>query len=411
MPITIYQGYTTRLTPSAMGLLELATPRDSADLSSAHTDAQTSGNKLSDIAWLCHLFPCRRYGARVLSYEYDIATLTAPGGSAATDICGEAVKLVNELQGDRYIQDVESRPIVFVCHRFGGLLVKRALSFSHSRRGARVEHLRSIFRSAVGVLFMSTPHNGITKQSPAVGEFNQYGGPSQFLLSLLEGSEALQEITDQFAPLMKTFFIYNSWEQIATNFGKSSMVKYTSESSPGFLIVLATLDRYIRAADSPIRKRWQKDAELLRKERLAEFEDLIQSQHPAGSVRSLGVSGSDSATLLDSSAISEAEADDFLDGETSPSVNVHYLVHRRSEYFVGRLRQSDELRTKFGAPKRKRRRKPEILVIYGLFGSGETKFCLRSSEDNRHRYWGVFWIDCSSEANPNASFALLGERA
>ncbi|RYP84861.1 hypothetical protein DL770_005154 [Monosporascus sp. CRB-9-2] len=161
------------------------------------------------------------------------------------------------------------------------------------------------------------------------------------------------------------------------------MVKYTSGSSPGFRIVLATLDRYIRAADSAIRKRWQKDAELLRKERLAEFKDLIQSQHPAGSVKSLGVSGSDSATLLDSSAISEAETDEFLDDEPSPSVNVQYLVHRRSEYFVGRLRQSDELRTKFGAPKCKRRRKPEIFVLYGLCGSGETQFCLRFSEDNR----------------------------
>ncbi|RYP87831.1 hypothetical protein DL769_000423 [Monosporascus sp. CRB-8-3] len=400
--------------------------------------AQTWANKPSGIAWLRDLFPYRRYGARVLSYEYDIDTLTAPGGPAATGIYDEAVKLVNELQADRYIQDAERRPIVFICHGFGGLLVKRALSFSHSRRDARVEHLRSIFRSTVGILFMSTPHNGITKQSLALGEFNQYGGPSQFLLSLLEGSEALQEITDQFAPLMKTFFIYNFWEQIATSFGKSrafivdrtsaapswsdvdqcginsthsGMVKYTSESSPGFRIVLATLDRYIRAADSTIKKRWQKDAELLRKDRLAEFEDLIQSQHPAGSVRSLGVSGSDSATLLDSSAISETEADEVLDGEPSPSVNVHYLVHRRSEYFVGRLRQSDELRTKFGTPKRKRRRKPDIFVIYGLSGSGKTQFCLRFSEDNRHRYWGVFWVDCSSEANANASFALLGERA
>ena len=42
---------------------------------------------------------------------------------------------------------------------------------------------------------------------------------SQFLDALKEGSDMLQEVTDNFVPLMKRFRIYFFWEQDKTNFG------------------------------------------------------------------------------------------------------------------------------------------------------------------------------------------------
>lgn len=62
--------------------------------------------------------------------------------------------------------------------------------------------------------------------------FTQPGnGPSQFLLGLLEGSETLTEINNQFAPLMKIFLIYNFWEKFETNLGQEStiIVEFRSE--------------------------------------------------------------------------------------------------------------------------------------------------------------------------------------
>jgi hypothetical protein len=41
----------------------------------------------------------------------------------------------------------------------------------------------------------------------------------QLLNALQEGSETLQNITDQFAPLMKRFRIYFFWEQEKTDLG------------------------------------------------------------------------------------------------------------------------------------------------------------------------------------------------
>lgn len=439
-----------------MGLVELTEPFDSADPSARFKIDIISIHGLYEqglrawthdstgILWLRDLFPHHKYEARVLLYDYDVATLVAPGGPGATGIYDEAVKLANELQADRYMQEAERRPIVFVCHGFGGLLLKRALSYSHSRRDIRVEHLRSAFRSTVGILFMSTPHNGITKQSLVAGNFGRHGGPSQFMLSLLEGSETVQEITDQFAPLMKIFMIYNFWEQVGTDFGKvktmvvdrtsaapswsdvdqcginanhSNMVKYSSSKSPGYPIVLATLDRYIRTAETTTNKRWEQDAALLQRERMNEVKSVIgASLFPESRNYSVRSTGSSSTTLIhpsneSTSNLSDIEPGELSDIPTTPSINVHYLVNRRSEYFVGRTRQSEALRRKFGETHRKKGRKPQIFVIYGLSGSGKTQFCLRYLEENRNRYWGVFWIDCSSEANAEASYAILAERA
>ena len=41
----------------------------------------------------------------------------------------------------------------------------------------------------------------------------------QLVNALQEGSETLQNITDQFAPLMKRFHIYFFWEQEKTDLG------------------------------------------------------------------------------------------------------------------------------------------------------------------------------------------------
>ena len=108
------------------------------------------------------LFPYREYRARILVYEYDAGRLVAPGGPARSGIYDESIRLVMELVAERTLQTATQRPIIFICHGFGGLLVKRALAFSNSRTDAKVEHQQSIIRSTYGLIFMATPHHGVT---------------------------------------------------------------------------------------------------------------------------------------------------------------------------------------------------------------------------------------------------------
>ncbi|KAI8625173.1 hypothetical protein F5Y19DRAFT_467276 [Xylariaceae sp. FL1651] len=399
----------------------------------------------SGILWMRDLFPYRKYRARLLLYEYDADRLMAPGGPDVTGIFDEAVSLINHLIANRELQQAERRPVIFICHEFGGLLVKRALTYSHSRKNFKVEHIRSIYRSTIAILFMATPHQGFRKDAILYASRSRHPEPSHFMLSLLEGSEALQEITDHFAPLMKYFSIYNFWEQLQTTVGRhkfyivdrasaspswnevdqcgisathAGIVKFSSSNSPGYKLVLAALDKYIRSAPTTVGKRWEQDFEIIRRERQHEVENLLpdvasyarsswgsfDSTAMAAEVPRSASSMTSPATSSDSIAI----GGEVSEGTATPCINTHYLVHRRSEYFVGRQKQAETLQQQFRGSSQKMGRKPKVFVIYGLPGSGKTQFCLRFSEDNRHKYWGVFWVDCSTESTAEDGFGSLG---
>ncbi|KAK7959660.1 uncharacterized protein PG986_004514 [Apiospora aurea] len=46
-------------------------------------------------------------------------------------------------------------------------------------------------------------------------------------------------------------------------------------------------------------------------------------------------------------------------------------------------------------------------VVYGLGGAGKSQFCCKWAQDNRHRFWGVFWVDATSEQSARKSFAEI----
>ena len=141
------------------------------------------------------------------------------------------------------LEDAIERPLVFVCHSLGGIIVKRvflkkhsvavansgqALAYSASRTSKLVQHLYSIFVSTYAILFLGTPHNGSSKAHLMSVGRRMVGAlvPSkvidtdgQLLEALREGSDTLQNITDMFAPLMKNFRIYFFWEQEKMDLG------------------------------------------------------------------------------------------------------------------------------------------------------------------------------------------------
>ena len=387
------------------------------------TDPETA------ILWLRDLFPHQHLKARVLVYSYESEALTSAGGGAG--ILSYATTLVAELCANRQMDDGFERPIIFVCHDLGGLLVKRALAYSSKRQGKAINQ-RSIYTSTYAILFMGTPHNGIDRKALLLPRTDESPGLSQFMINLLKGSGTLQEITDQFAPLMKRFSIYNFWEQMETWAGDvkayivseesaapvwddvercgimathSRMVKFRSHKDYGYRVVLEALIRYIRLAPRLIQTRWVSDLESRAIEREREVEALRQPQ------------------LLHSLS-EDAIAADF---------NELFIVpHWPSNYFTGRRMDARFVKEKLNPSKRQLTKNTQnIFDIYGLGGSGKTQFCLKYIQDNRSRYgllqcfleslkflltahlsyWGVFWIDASNENRARLGFASLGQQA
>ena len=106
--------------------------------------------------WPKTLLPAELKNARIRTYGYDAYVLRRSVASN-NRLKDHARNLVNALTADRASINASTRALIFVAHSLGGLVCKRALLFSRNEGGV---HLRGIFESTKGIVFMGTPHEG-----------------------------------------------------------------------------------------------------------------------------------------------------------------------------------------------------------------------------------------------------------
>jgi protein SERAC1 len=94
--------------------------------------------------------------ARILTYGYDAQVIRVRVAST-NRLLDHAMDLLNDLSGERRLQHESTRPLIFVAHSLGGLVLKKALLLSCNNSK---DHLRQIFACTKGIAFMGTPHSG-----------------------------------------------------------------------------------------------------------------------------------------------------------------------------------------------------------------------------------------------------------
>lgn len=179
----------------------------------------------SKIFWPWKLLPAEldEEKARILVYGYDADVTSFTDGVSKDKIHNHAENLVAVLAANR--RKSLERPIVFVAHSLGGLVVKRALIYSSEIRGNYTERLRSIFVSTYGILFLGTPHKGSDVAqwgSRLEGIVSAVAGKlvdsqPQLVNALKNNNETLQNIDRQFVQIMGRFHIYFFHEGKPTN--------------------------------------------------------------------------------------------------------------------------------------------------------------------------------------------------
>lgn len=88
------------------------------------------------------------------------------------------------------------------------------------------------------------------------------------------------------------------------------------------------------------------------------------------------------------------------------SNNAHWLMPRNvNTFFTGRTEILNRLQHELCPSRPHREVKQRRFVLVGMGGSGKSEVCLKFAEENRERFWGIFWIDVSSEENALSSFA------
>jgi protein SERAC1 len=123
------------------GLDPLASP-----LHATQTWSAANGN-----LWLRDFLPERKPRIRVFLYGYNS---NAVFRASATGINGAAENLLNYLRLER--QQDQERPIVWVSHSLGGLVVKKAIINAYISG----DYYESIHDATRGVVFFGTPHRG-----------------------------------------------------------------------------------------------------------------------------------------------------------------------------------------------------------------------------------------------------------
>ncbi|CAH0045530.1 unnamed protein product [Clonostachys solani] len=116
--------------------------------------------KASSINWLSHddMLPKAVPEARILRFGYD--SLWMGETAIRTSLSTIAYKLLLSLNIMR-AEDLE-RPLIFIGHCFGGLVIERALNLAKMRQGK----YPGVFDSSIGVVFLGTPHRGSRSFTP-----------------------------------------------------------------------------------------------------------------------------------------------------------------------------------------------------------------------------------------------------
>ncbi|KAK2748457.1 hypothetical protein FQN55_004397 [Onygenales sp. PD_40] len=310
------------------GILELYRPADGnaeVDIVAVHglngNATATWTARPENICWLNHpdFLPKYIRNARVLVWGYNANVSSITGPTSSNRILQHAQTLVHQLEADRDLEDANARPIIFLCHSLGGVIVKRAIAYSASRKAPTLAHIQSIYTSTYAILFFGTPHHGSSK-ARLLGSLqkvvrlaipsNVADFENSLVDALKEQSETLQNINDQFAPLMAEFRIYFFWEQEKTDLKYTrdyvveetsaapildstercgiaadhrGMCKFNNNSAQGFRTAVAALRRYARDAPEVIGVRHKRALRTLQENQMYQAADNLRGIQPARS--------------------------------------------------------------------------------------------------------------------------------
>ncbi|KAI5858071.1 hypothetical protein BZA05DRAFT_385833 [Tricharina praecox] len=151
-------------------------------------------SRMQNQMWLRDFLPpdMERLGhkVRILTYGYDCSLQDS---DSSAGICDFAKSLLVEINGARTSKKERHRPIIFIAHSLGGLVVKQALV--SALRGDQDE--RTILNAVTGLFFFGVPNCGldVTNLMTLVKDAKN----ARFIDELGVGSHLLRHICTQFS--------------------------------------------------------------------------------------------------------------------------------------------------------------------------------------------------------------------
>ncbi|KIW33370.1 uncharacterized protein PV07_00227 [Cladophialophora immunda] len=177
--------------------------------------------------WLSQLLPEDLPGARIYSFGYDSAPTFSRSVTGIRDAANDLLQSLMSLT-----KKWPAKPIIFICHSLGGIVVKQAMIMAHE-----FDYFADVLRATRLIVFMGTPHRGsqIAATLAPLATFTNFwldisyasafaGSMRTDLISMLSrDSTKLDEINQSFKRRANAMTIISCYERVKPP-GCSSLV-------------------------------------------------------------------------------------------------------------------------------------------------------------------------------------------
>lgn len=171
------------------------------------------------VFWPRDLLPEEIPKNRILTWGYDVQIEQMLSASSNASIFQHAETLLSDLASLRSSPMDKERPLIFIAHSLGGIVVKDALGQSRTES----TFLKEILPATRGVIFLGTPHKGSKSASLGKIAFELsrvfFKDPNmQILRSLEVGSEVLERTSRSFEQVLadRKVQVHSFWEELHT---------------------------------------------------------------------------------------------------------------------------------------------------------------------------------------------------
>ncbi|KAI4647199.1 uncharacterized protein J4E79_010350 [Alternaria viburni] len=195
-------------TAGAYGLRTVAEgATDTVDIVFVHGltgNRATTWTYKKSVFWPKDLLASDLHNVRIFTFGYDadvVKLLTIAGGNTVRD---HGKSLAQDLSLRRAETNTSNRPVIFIAHSLGGLVVEQALLIS---RGTSQLHVKTLLTSTFAIAFMGTPHLGSRKAdwaAPLTRLSSLLRKTNRDIVAVLEpASEMLSTLQQEFHTLLE----------------------------------------------------------------------------------------------------------------------------------------------------------------------------------------------------------------
>ncbi|KAK7177812.1 NB-ARC and TPR domain protein [Paraphaeosphaeria sporulosa] len=324
------------------------------------------------------MLPVVAPNARVMRYGYQSQWFgkEAMQQSAST----VADRLLRALKRKR--EDISFRPLLFVAHCFGGLVVVKALLEAEQYPS----EWPGVFTSTTGLVFFGTPFRGaggmnqMEMLEAARREYDNDQVQPTALEVLQPGNNYLQEVVDGFLKKMRG---QTSKTQIACFYELKASDRFVVSESSGCLDLSDATSKYSLS-------RTHFDMNKFGKATEEDFETVAEV------IKGM-VNKSPKLVWARAQYYGKHKVDFHLTGVPT----VGKFIQRDAE-----MQTLEQLLLKNTGLVSRRR----VVVLHGLGGIGKTQLVIEFARKHHHLFSSVFWLDGASEASLKQSFTSMLQR-